>query len=292
MSVDSAVRQSVSDAIHEYLIENEGESPKVRNRGIFYSQSFKKLFEFVDPDDVVQIQARRQIKNKSESFPSLMSGDVGEYTRSEEQIKVSYSLDYDKAEHGKFDYQGVLDDIERKELTDLPVERVVIQKDHSILFEELSKMFDRVDEIGFVPNEFREPFYFVMESRSAGLKRQKEQVRRNHPEWYFTYDESGEHDRLGWKLRTLDLVEIWSHNAWTESGNIVASCPTESGDREDLTQQGLEDLAFNHIGSSRPVFGAVNSKIVISRWKTLFDTNMTGIKSWQWDSDGQWARTE
>lgn len=283
---------SISQAVHDYLVKNHGESHNKRHRGVFFSQSFKKIFEYVDPDDVIQIVGRRQIKNKSESFPSLLAGGVGSYTRCEEQIKVAYTLDYNRQDHGPFDSDGVMDDIGRKDLTDLPIERLVIRFNNDRLYNELRALFE--DLFGFVTSDFQQPFYCVMKSRAVKTKRRRERLKEVHPEWYFHKDDSGEHETLNWKHRTLDLVELWSHYAWVDAQEpVITHKDPDTGEKVHLAQRELEDLAFNHVGTDEPVFGVVNSTLAIGCWQSMFNSHMVDRKGWRWEEDQQgWVKAE
>lgn len=281
--------EDIPELVHETLVDKYGESQETRSRGYFYSQSLKKLLNYVEPENVHALHAKRQVKNKSESFPSLSAGNVGDYTRSEEQIKVSYEVDYERAKHGTFDWDTILSDIKQKDLEDLPVERFVFAAENDDLHEHLLELLE--DTIGFAqPGQFEQPFFFEMESRSAGLAAVKDKVKREHPTWYFRGDpDNPDKTPLGWKHRTMDLVGVWSKNAWMESDNVVATQSRGSA-RKQLTMKDIEELVFNYVGTDEPQFGAVNSKLVINKWATTFGNSVTGIKSWEWLSSGRWKR--
>lgn len=270
----------ISGLVHEYLVDEYGESQQQRARGYFKSQSFKELIEFLDDEQIIAMKASRHVKNKSESYPSLSQGQVGDYTKTEEELKVAFNLDYERKKHGQFDSSAVMDTVKEKDLEDLPVDRLVFRVEESDLYDRIKDLL--INTIGLPDkNEFTEPLYFEMESRQADTKHLKRQVKDYHDSHYFV--QSG----LGWHYRTMDLMAIWSHNAYTKSKNVLFTDPNAG---RKLNMRDVENLAFNQYDSDSPKYGAVNSKLVINQWRSIFGRGRTDMRLWEWDSTEEWVR--
>lgn len=113
------------------------------------------------------------------------------------------------------------------------------------------------------------------------LKKIRRAVTQFHDDRYFKRGGSDDTPGLGWKKRTLDLDAVWSYRAFTESGGTPFY---------GMTMEDLEDLAINHTGETDHEYGAINSPLVINKWRKEFSRGTTETKPFQWTEHGEWVR--
>lgn len=275
MSNQTVQVEEIPERIHTALIDEFGESQRHCKRGYVPSQSLKKIMQFLNAEQIQILQAKRLVKDKSESF-AAPSFDLPQYVDTEEQLKRRFRINYNRAESGRFDWPAIQDFIIDAELQDVPISKLVFTMKNTELRDQLFDVLQSgINYPASYKSELADKFYFVMESkqpRGPDYNRIKEAHGRDKLE------------ELGWKPRTLDLMAIWSHYAWVKSGNT----PFRNG----ITQRDVEEFAFNQRETNKPVFGAVNSKLVINKWRQPFGRGLTAMKPYEFDEQGEWVRPD
>lgn len=267
------IPQRVTDA----LIDEFGESQDRKRRGYVPSQSIQELMAFLEPEQIQKVRAVRRVKDTSESFG--VGHSLPEYIKAEEQLKRELIIDYDRAKHNGFEWERISDFLVDSELKDIAIRKLVIKMENDQLREHLFTLLQKaVNYPSSYKSEFTDPFYFVMESQPAETNKDYNRIQDFHEQGYLK--------DLGWPQRCLDLMEIWSYRAWTKSG----SSPLADGSGK-VTQRDIEEHAFNQSQRDNPVFGAVNSPLVINRWREPFGRGVTEMRNYEWSEEGEWVRT-
>lgn len=279
MSQAKVDTKDISRRVRDALVEEFGESQDACVRGFFPSQSLKKVMEYLDADQIQELKARRRIVNKTESFKNPAGQQMPPYFDMVEKLKQDAKLHFDRSEYSRFDWAAIFDGIVGLELTDLAVEKLVFVMDNSELRNQLFSILQTaLNYPDSYRNEFTDRFYFVMESRAPELQADYDAIKNAH--------DSGELKQLGWRPRSLDLVAIWSYRAWANprSGNQPFN---------GINQHEVEEFAFNQRQSDQPIFGAVNSKLVVNRWRQPFGRGLTEMKPYRFEADQRgWVRAD
>ena len=266
--------------------------------GYYKSQSLRHLLRHlnIDDDAIIQIQGTRRVNETTHTIPFFGYSSIQSYLDPKEIRREIVPLDFDKVTDGRFssdDILGWLGEDANEEIYDLPIDKLVFRFEndqlHEHIWEFIQETLDtyyggRLQDRG----EFQQPFYAVMEARNPGHSRVRRTVRDFHPERYFLRGDnttsSGERG-LGQQLRTMDLVAIWSHRAFTHSDNVVA---TENG--ENVTIRDIEDRVVNHVSQDTPEYGAINSKLLVNRFNSAFYQGVDR-KSFDWEEREGWVQT-
>lgn len=279
MSLSAPQIEEISRSVRDALIEEYGDSQDRCRRGYVPTQSIREVMDYLDSDQIQAVRAERRVKDHSESF-KMPGRDLPPYVQTEEQIKRELVLDYDRADYSSFEWDRISEFLFESELEDIAVRKLVVRMDNENLREHLFTLLQKaIDYPTSYKSEFTEPFYFVMESRSPKRAREYRMVEDQHDEGYL--------QELGWAPRCLDLLAIWSHEAWTKSG----ASPFADSDGK-VTQRDVEEYAFNQRSGDEPIFGAVNSSLVINRWREPFGRGMTDMRPYEWSENGEWEVVE
>jgi hypothetical protein len=279
MSQQTTQIEDVPKRVYEALIDEFGDSQDRRMRGYVPSQSIQKLMGYLEPHQVQRVKAVRRVKDKSESF-GMVGYDLPNYVEAEEQLKRELILDYDRAKHKEFDWERLQEFLVESELKDIAVRKLVVRMENEQLRDHLFKLLQSgLNYPSSYKSEFTDPFYFVMKSKPAELDKDYRKIKDEHEDGYLK--------ELGWQQRCLDLMGIWSHKAWTKSG-----CSPMADESGKVTQRDIEELAFNRLEDDEPVFGAVNSPLVINRWRTPFGRGTTDMRHFEWQEQNGWVRVD
>lgn len=275
MSTEAVQASDIPDLVHDALISEHGESQEKRVKGYIRTQSIKELFKYLDPEDIIRLKGERQLKDKTESFGALLPPSVNEYLSQEELIKRRYFLNFDRLEHGVFNWPEVRTIIEDQDLKDIAVTHLVYRFEDQELHDRLLSLLDDVmdySETG--TTHFRQPFHAELKSRSPGASTARKEVRNYNDESLFS--------SLHWKIRTLDLEGIWSLDAWTGEGKDIMG--------KGYGQREVEELAFNSASNDAPKYGAVNSTIIYNQWKKTLSPGLVDYKEWEWSGEQNWEQ--
>lgn len=274
----------IPSAIHDTLVDEYGDSQKERVRGYFMSQSFRELMAFLDPEDIQELHASSQVTEESAAVG--VPKPIRDYAEGSSYTRRKLKLVYNRKKHPTLDPNAVIDWLnDNPEIYDLPVSRLVLQVRNDALYDHMLELLEQA--IGFPdPGEFEQPFFAVMESSKAEMPKVRRNVREYHEDFYFRNPSNQGESRSGlnWNVMSMDLKALWSYRAWSNSKNQPFS---------GYTMHDIEDLAVNHVGSSTPEYGAINSKLVVNKWRQEFSRGTTDLKKWEWEDDQQgWVRVE
>lgn len=273
-------RDEIPTRVHQTLCDEFGDDQDRRYQGSFISQSLRELMGYLSPEQIMALETTRNVNDESSEMP--IPGRLSSFTTANERVKQHISQRYDRSTHIRFPW-GVMADWldDNPHIHDLPVTKVVFKlRDTDQLHEHLETLLESA--IGFTnAGELSEPFYAVMSSTStANEPALRRAVTQYHEPRYFKNGSDGEQG-LGWKKRTLDLDAVWSYHAFTESQGTPFY---------GLTMQDIEDLAINHIGETDNEYGAINSPLVINKWRKAFSRGTTDTKAYNWTEHGEWVR--
>ena len=274
MSQDAIKAENIPERIKEALVNQHGESQDRCVRGYVPSQSLQWLMEFLDGEQIQRLKAKRTVKDDTQPF-DIFNQTLPSHVDAEEQVRREVVIDYDRSEHLGFDWEPVRDFLIDSGIDDLAVSKLTFRMDNQGLRDQLFAVLrDGIQYPKSYKAEFTDPFYFVMESKAPQTSKDYDMVDKVH--------EEGELKELGWNPRTLDLMSIWSHHAFTKSGNQPMG----------VTQYELEEYAFNQRESDSPVFGAVNSLLVVNKWRQQFSRGKTEKRVFDWQEQKGWVRAE
>jgi len=267
--------EDIPGRVNDVLVSEYGEDQGRKVKGYVRTQSIRELFKYLDPDDIVRLKARRLVKDKTESFGRLQLPSIEGYTSLEEQLKRQFVIDYDRLEHGKFNWPEIRSIIEGEGFGDVAVERLVYKFESQQLYERLLNLLDDVynyRETG--ASYFSQPFHADLSTSYPGHEHAREEVMQ--------YNDQSLFKEMGWKIRTLDLDAIWSLDAWRNTKGKVLY---------DFTQRQIEDMAFNN-GGGEQTYGAINSTIVYNAWRNSISPSAVSYKEWEWNEGEDWEQVQ
>lgn len=279
MSQQAVAIEDIPQRIYDTLIEEFSDDQDRCMRGYVPSQSIQNLMEYLEHENIQSVTAKRCVKDQSESF-GMVGYDLPSYVEAEEQLKREVILDYNRAKHKDFEWQRIQDFLVDSDLEDIAVRKLVIRMENKNLRDHLFTLLqEALNYPSSYKSEFTDPFYFVMQSKPPEVNKDYRNVQDAHEDGYLK--------KLGWGPRCLDLMAIWSHRAWTKSG-----CSPMADNGGKVTQHDIEEYAFNRMEDDEPVFGAVNSPLVINRWREPFGRGLTDMRHFEWSQEGEWVRVE
>lgn len=274
MSNQATRIEDIPERIRDTLVEEYGDSQDRCVRGYVPTQSIIQVMDYLDADNIQRVKGRRVVKDSAESFK--VSHNLPAYVETEEQLKREMILDFDRAKHNGFEWSRIVDFLADSDLEDIAINKLVLRMENEDLKDHLFTLLQNaINYPSSYKSEFTDPFYFVMESRAAEEKKDYENIKNAHEQGYL--------EELGWKYRCLDLMGIWSHYGWVKSGNEPFAT---------TTQHEVEELAFNQRKTDKPVFGAVNSPLVVNHWRTPFGRGLTDMRHYEWREQQGWVRSE
>jgi hypothetical protein len=270
----------IPERVHEALVEQFGEEHSARVRGCFISTSLRKLMEFLDPDDIHSITAERRINKSTEDIS--LGGEISKYTDVEESHTLRASLCYRRdAHHTVFDWGSFREWLDSEpDVHDMSVSEIVIRIQNEALRDQLYQVLNYAT--GFQDQgEFLNPFFAVMQSKRPRMPRTRRAIQNFHEPYYFKPANKTEDGQRGmnWPVRCLDLMALWSLRAWTDSGIKPLY---------DMTMHDIEASGINHIGQTQPEYCAINSKLVVNKWRSKFSRGTTDAKRWEWLQNEGW----
>lgn len=265
--------EDIPQRIHDVLVNEYGEEQGRKVRGYVKTQSMRELFKYLDSDDIIRLKARRLVKDKTESFGRLQLPSIKDYTSLEEQLKRSFVIDYDRVEHGRFNWPEIRSVIEDEGFGDMAIERLVYKFDSQQLHDLLLNLLDDAVEYRETGSTyFNQPFHADLSTAYPGHEQAREQVTN--------YNDQSLFKELGWKVRTLDLNAIWSLDAWRNKGENVLY---------DFTQRQIEDMAFNN-GLGEGTYGAINATVVYNAWRNSIGPGVVSHKEWEYTQGEDWEQ--
>lgn len=275
-------RDEIPTRVHQTLCDEFGDDQDRRHQGCFISQSLRELMGFLSPEQIMTLETTRNVTDESADMP--LPGRLQNFTTATERIDRHISQRYDRAIHQRFPWgpmEDWLDD--NPHIHDLPVTKVAFKLGST---EQLHENLERLLEsaIGFSnEGELAEPYYAVMSSESTSHEPAlRRAVTQFHDDRYFKKGDSDDDTPgLGWKKRTLDLDAVWSYRSFAESGGTPFY---------GMTMRDMEDLAINHTGETDHEYGAINSPLVINKWRKAFSRGTTETKPFKWTEHGEWVR--
>lgn len=274
-------RDEIPTRVHQALCDEFGEVHDRRYQGCFISQSLRQLMGFLSADQIMELETTRNVTNESSEMP--LPGRLRSFTTATERVDQHVSQRYDRATHQRFPWGAMRDWLDdHPNIHDLPVTKVAFRlEDTDQLHDNLDRLFE--EAVGFTnAGELTDPYYAVMSSTSTSHEPAiRRAVTQFHDDRYFKKGGDGDRPGLGWKKRTLDLDAVWSYRAFTESGGTPLY---------GLTMRDFEDLAINHLGETDHEYGAINSKLVINKWRKAFSRGTTETKPFKWTEHGEWVR--
>lgn len=291
---------ALTDLAHEALIEEYGQSQDRRYVGYFKSQSLKRVLAKLDSPERVQEVAGKRRANQTtrdadagrESLPYLDARDIQ---------RDEWRVAYNRAHHPTLDWETLSDRLTaNRAVWDIPVERLVVRLDDEDLHEHWRSFIETASarhpdlpEDGIQTNWIEPPFFAVMETARPGSEGCERAVRDYHDDeqYYFMprsrADET--HAGMGWNPRTLDLVAMWSHRAFVDTKDVLATRRSEDG-TEKITPRVIEDEFINFRETDVRRVGGVNSPLFVNKWRRAFSRGSTDQKAYNWLDSGEWVQ--
>jgi len=292
MSLADAV-SGLPETAHETMVDLHGESQKDRVVGYAVTQSLKRVMEHVDPDDIIEVKGRRKVNERTADITDLNFGAGREWITHQEKRRDVVRLNYERGAEGVFPWDDIVAGIDSiGGVTDMPIRRLAVQFEDDLLHEHLWEHVQSTLKTHFGSklhdaNAFSQPFIAVLQSRSPPTRHVRQLVEDAHPERYWLNGDMTDTEGrrgLGWSPRTLDLTALWSRRAFRNAGDDVAT--TADG---AVTMRDIEEAVINRVSDDDPVYGAVNSKLAVNKWRSAFSNQLTDMKRYQWQETEGWV---
>jgi hypothetical protein len=294
-------RPELEDLAHKTLVELHGQSQDRKYVGYFKSQSLKKMIEKLgDPQMLQEVRGRRRADQQKFD---LFGGEEGlPYLDAERVERDNWCVRFDHAKHREFDWEELETRLtENRSVWDIAVNKAVVRLDDDELHEhwvdfiaEAASRHPDIDQLytGWISK----PFFAVMESEYPGTDHIAKNVEEYHEDepYYFLPPTTGDetHSGMGWKPRTLDLKAIWSYRAFIDKKDVIATRDIGEDDTEKLTPRKMEDALVNFYYNDQPRIGAINSPLMINKWRRAFSRGATDQKSFHWTEKDEWVQGE
>lgn len=271
MSQQTIHPDDVPRLVKEALVAEYGAEQERCVRGYFPSQALSEVMEYLGPEQIQIVRGTRSDTETADS-PRVPAFDLPNYVTVGEQISREMSIDFDRARDRDFEWDVIQDFLVDSDLTDVAISKLVFRMDNPELRDHLFTLLQNaINYPSSYKSEFTDRFYFVMESQKPELQKDYDNIQELHEQGYLA--------DLGWNHRTLDLMAMWTHYGWTKCGNTPLG----------VTQHEIEELAFNQRRNSEPIFTAVNTKLVVNRWRTPFGRGLTDMRAYDWETRQGWV---
>jgi len=247
------------------------QNPEKKFHSFVVTQSLRKLMDYLDPNDVIEIVASGQQIDEQQSFnDESPPGKAASCVTNYERFTSGGRLKYRKSKHGGFpwediktwlDYETTVDDLAVREI-------VVMVRD-----EELQRHARNVMDEAFGLNDLQylqSPFFFKMRSRDTKGSYERQLV-KDHNDDAFLKSKG---------YRVLENQKVYSLRAQQKRGDVPFGVPPRE----------LEDLAFNFSKQNKQSYGILYSLLFINRWATAFSQSIAETNPASWDEDGNWER--
>lgn len=291
-----------SEAAYETLTDLHSDQER-RQVGYFRSQGLRQIMEAlaIEPEDIMYLVGRRRVDETSHEIPWFGYANIQQFVDATEKRQAYIQIEFDKHVHGAFSWsnlKGWLDETENEDIYDIPINEIVFQfRDDDLeehLWEYIQEVCSRHDALtkidGSYRNEFKQPFFAQLKSNTPGSNQVKSAVKSYNPDRYFMRGESytPEGKRcLGWNPHTLDLKAIHSHRAYSESGNVLF----KDSKGNEYTIRDVESWMVNHSERDHQAYGAINSLLLINKFKRAF-VDGVAQKKFVWSDEGVWEQVE
>lgn len=284
----------LAETAHETIVDLHGESQRDRVVGYLNTQALCQIMEYLDPEDIIEVKGRRRVNETATDITKLEFSGAEEWVTLSEKRREILSLTYERDARGPLPWDEIQEGITNSELLgDIPIDRLAFKFEDSQLQEHL---WEHIQETlsnhpaGAAlqdPGAFKQPFIAVMESSPPGTDAAKRDVEDDHPgRYWLAGDKTDENGRrgLGWRPRTLDLTAIWSRRSYRRANDTVARSSAGK-----VTLREVEEAVFNRVREDEPVYGAVNSKLAVNKWRSALTRGCTGMKAYQWLQTEGWV---
>jgi hypothetical protein len=261
----------VADLMFETLCDEYSQSRNKKYYSYVSTQSLRKIMSYLNPDQVISMEADAHSKDKEESFKTKpFPGDAGRFMSVNENIVQKVHLRFEASQHGSFPWEDVKAGLDSPDLVDdIALNKLVVRIDSP----ELQRYSRDVMEEALGLNDrqyLQSPFFFEMKSRQANTDKERRLVKKHNDE-----------DFLNAKgHRVLENKSVFSFRAQTDKGDQ----PLGVSPRE------LEELAFNFSAYDTQSYGALYSMLFINKWRTAFSRSIGETTLASWTEEGTWER--
>lgn len=266
-------------------------NPGRRFKPYSFTMGLRKAMKYIEPEDIQELKADRDFGLHAELISEVSSSKVSKYVEGKDTHGRSFEIDYDRAEHGPFDWSEVQDLLGRPStLHDVPVRRLVLRFDDDEFESEWISYIEEAIDVTDTPTDWiQPPFFAVLESAKPGESDAREGLRRMHEEFYFKPEAKATRGDEGfpWNPVTLDLEAIWSYNAFIRDDEPIMT--NWAGD-EDWTARKLEQVLMNYFNPRNRYSGRIYNSAFTNSWRQQFSLEATSTKVFQWQEDEEWEQ--
>jgi len=283
----------LSETAHQTIVDIHGESQQDRVVGYLATQSLRKVMEFLEPEQIIKAKGKRRIYDRKNEVSNVTFPGAEEFVNDYEKHRQVVQLDFERDRRGVFPWKAIYDGLEdNDDLEDIPLRTLAIQFEDDQLHQHLwEHIQETLKNQGVDPlhdsNAFKQPFIAELSTTAVPNDAVERSVRGNHDvRYWMNGDETDEdgHRGLGWSPRTLDLEAIWSRVAWGDSKRVVTRSGTSKYSMRDI-----EEAVFNRVHDDKPIYGVVNSKLAVNKWRSVFSRGVSDMKRYEWRKTEGWA---
>lgn len=283
----------LSETAHETIVDLHGESQQDRVIGYLSTQSLRTVMEQLDSADVIEAKGRRRVRASKSDVSAHTFTDAEPFVTHYEQTREEVQLNFERDRRGQFPWESIKQGLDESgDLYDIPLCRLAFKFTDDRLYEHLwEHIQETLANHGLTrlsdSSVFSQPFVAVMESSPVETRAVRDSVKRTHDERYWLDGDQTDDDGrrgLGWTPRTLDLTAIWTRRSYSDARQKIGR--TADG---AVTLRDVEEAIFNRVADDEPVYGAVNSKLAVNKWRSALDRQLTDMKRYEWRQTRGWV---
>lgn len=265
--------EEVPQLVFNALVDEYGESQEEKYKGFVATQSLRKLLDYLDSDQLIEVRATAEVQDADETFKGpAPPGSARHCIETQERLTTSVELKYDRGKHGQFPREDIMEflGLETSPMDDLAVRRATIRVSSEDLQSHLRTLLS--EAIGVHDTKYlQSPFFFTARSQTA-TGRERDIVKKHNEKEFLK--------RVGY--RVLRLKNMYSLRAMQGKADPVMG----------QTPADLEDMAFNHSDQETQSFGALYSNLLVNKFRQAFSRSIGEKTRLRWTDSGQWKRAD
>lgn len=288
---EAPVRSIVADEFFESQMDTSTE----RYIAYSFTQGLRKAMAHLNTDNIQEITATRSFNSSRDNLSAVSGSSVSSIMSGERIQRKQFELDFDRGESGEFPWPELRSVLAQPStIYDLPIRRIVVRfNNEEFLDEWKSRLRSAIEIEGFPTNWIEPPFFAVLESKEPGNSDARDRLRDLHEDFYYKpkFQVDEDYEGMDWPLRTLDLISLWSYQAFVNRPEPIFTY--RETDRDfDFTPRRIERYIMNYFHPEENYTGMIRNSDFAGLWRRVYSRDLTSTKRFAWEQEQEWVQIE